>query len=70
MWVFAGLRYHENIFIQVREGVVNENVFLSYNWRTSQFYTTPFFPWYWSGVRAQFDPDFVAAFEAEYNLTP
>ena len=69
-FVFAALRFHENVFLQNREGVVDESVFSSYSWRNNRNYRAAFFPDYWSGYRGAFDPDFVAAFEAEYDLAP
>jgi len=66
----ARLRNLENVFLQVREGVVDESVFLSYGWGDSQSFMSPQFRDWWLPRRDHFHPDFVASFEAEYDLHP
>ena len=68
--VFALLRHHENVFIQVQEGVVDESALLSYGYSRSPLYLSPFFAQRWPSLRSLFDPRFVAVFEAEYDLAP
>ena len=70
LWVFSALRHFENVFLQFEDGVIDESVFLSYGWTNSPVVTSPLFPSYWADARATFNPDFVAAFEAEYDLAP
>ncbi len=60
----------ENVFLQVREGIADESLFASYGWRGRTEFRTPEFRDWWAGVRLRFQPDFVAAFEAEYDLAP
>ena len=68
--MFAWLRHLENVFLQVQEGVVDASVLQSYGWVDQrQFYSAGFAPW-WSDYRGRFNDDFVAAFEAEYDLAP
>lgn len=69
-FVFAVLRYHENVFIQVMEGVLDESALESYSYREAPIYDSPLFAQYWPTIRRQFDPDFVAAFEPVYDLAP
>jgi hypothetical protein len=68
--VFALLRHHENVFIQVQEGVVDESALLSYGFTGGGYYLSPLFAQLWPSLRQLFDPGFVAAFEAEYDLAP
>lgn len=65
---FALYRYHENVYLQVREGSLDESAFLSYGWSGNILYETPFVRWHWGRVRHRFHPNFVAAMEAEYGL--
>ena len=66
----ARLRNLENVFLQVDEGLVDASVFLSYGWRESRSFMGPQFREWWAPRRDRFHPDFVAAFEAEYDLAP
>ena len=66
----AILRHHENVFLQVQEGLLDESAFLSYGYTDQGLYESFHFRALWPGVRAQHHPDFVAAFEADYNLAP
>lgn len=70
VYMFTLLRHHENVFLQVQERVVDETVFASYGWANNPTYSGPSFSGVWFQVRQRFDPDFVAAFEAEYDLAP
>ena len=68
--MFAVLRHLENVLLQVQEGVIDESVYHSYGWVDVPMYGTPEFREWWVARRTRFHPDFVAAFEAEYDLTP
>ena len=69
-FIFATLRFHENVFLQVQEGILDESAMLSYSYLEAPAYRSPFFAQFWPTTRRRFDPDFVAAFEAEYDLAP
>ena len=64
------MRQLENVFLQVREGVVDESVFQTYGWTGRTILTEQRFQDWWPSARHFFDPDFAAASEAEYDLTP
>jgi hypothetical protein len=68
--MYARLRMVENVFLQVQEGVVDESIFLSYGWSKQPAFMTPQFREFWPENRSRFNPEFVAAFEAEYDLAP
>lgn len=68
--MYARLRMVENLFLQVQEGVVDESLFLSYGWSEQPVFMTPYFREWWPDQRSRFNPDFVASFEAEYDLIP
>jgi len=68
--MFARLRNLENVFVQWQEGLVDESVFISYGWRGNPAWRGAAFREWWPSRRDSFDPDFVAAFEAEYGLAP
>jgi len=68
MWAVA--RRMENVFLQVDEGVVDESVFNSYGWTDNPVFRGESFGAWWDARRGRFHPDFVAAFEAEYDLAP
>ena len=68
--MYARLRMVENVFLQVREGVVDESIFLSYGWSDQPLFMTSDFREWWPLQRSRFNSDFVAAFEAEYELAP
>ena len=69
-YVFALIRHHENVFIQVRDGVADESVFQTYGFGSSSMYRRAWFRDMWAERRGQYDPDFVAAFEAGNDLAP
>ena len=68
--MYARLRMVENVFLQVKEGVVDESIFLSYGWSEQPVFMSSEFRDWWPNHRMRFNPDFVAAFEAEYDLAP
>ena len=68
--MFARLRMVENVFLQVEEGVVDESIFLSYGWSEQPVFMSQQFRDWWPRYRTRFNPDFVDAFEAEYDLAP
>ena len=56
----------ENIYLQFREGVIDESALNAYGWRGSLMYETEAFAGWWQeGGRLRFDPRFVEAFEAD-----
>jgi len=69
-WIRAQLRLQENVFLQFREGLIDESVFYSYGWRDNATFESPYFAPWWRAIRTTYHPDFVAAFEAEYGLAP
>ena len=68
MW--GMMRNAENVFLQFQEGVVDESVLASYGWADNAVFRREGFVDWWSVRRQRFHPDFVAAFEAEYDLAP
>lgn len=68
--MYARLRMVENVFLQVQEGLVDESIFLSYGWSGQPVFMSPQFREWWPPHRTRFNPNFVAAFEAEYDLAP
>ena len=70
IFIVGAARHHENVFLQVREGIVDEEVFLSYGFTNNPLYESPYFAQIWPRLKPIFHPDFVAALEAEYDLAP
>ena len=68
--MFTSLRMLENVFLQVDDGVVDESVFQSYGWVDRDDFRTGVFRDWWGQSRNRFNLDFVATFEAEYDLAP
>jgi hypothetical protein len=68
MWIRGLLRAHENVFLQVQLGVLDESAFDSYACRGVRVYQSPRFRAWWPAIRGLHDPNFVSAFEAEYDL--
>ena len=68
MW--ASARHVENVFLQVQEGIADESVLTSHGWTGRPTFRQSRFREWWSARRERFDPDFVAAFESEYDLAP
>jgi hypothetical protein len=62
------LRSVENVYLQFREGVVDESVLDTYGFNDSPVFKGAKFKEYWPSLRSRFDPRFVAAFEAEYGI--
>ncbi|MEJ2548821.1 MAG: hypothetical protein P8125_13590 [Gemmatimonadota bacterium] len=68
-WAMWGmLRMVENAYLQVDEGVLPESSLQLYGFHDNQNFMTPQFASFWHGIRNRFDPRFVAAFQAEYDL--
>jgi hypothetical protein len=65
--VVALLRNVENVFLQEQMGVVDASALRGYGF-TMPMYGSENFARSWSGLRDNFDPDFVAAFEARNGL--
>jgi hypothetical protein len=66
MTLMALLRNLENVFLQVRVGAVDEGALQSYGFRGG--YGSRNFRQWWAMTRSAFNPEFVAAFEAENGL--
>jgi hypothetical protein len=66
--MFALLRHVENVYLQYREGVIDESVLGSYGFRENALFITPAFASYWESLKISFDERFVTAFDAEYDL--
>ncbi len=68
--MFVWLRHLENVFLQVQEGVADETFLMGYGFGGQTNLRSPGFADFWTSRRSRFNPDFVAAFEAEYDLAP
>ena len=64
----AAVRNLENVYLQYREGVIDESALLSYGWKGSVMYSSSSFAEWWITNRDRFHPDFVQAFAAIYGL--
>ena len=64
----ATVRNLENVFLQTRDGVIDESALLSYGWRGSRTYASDAFAAWWKTNRDRFNADFVQAFEADHGL--
>lgn len=64
--LIALTRHHENVFLQVEGGTVDESVLLSYGWKGSPLYATSFYSSLWPGIRGIFSPEFVEAHERAF----
>ena len=64
------LRFHENVFLQTQEGLIDESSFRSYSFEGQALYASPHLRSVWTSLRDLLHPDFVVAFEAEYDLAP
>jgi hypothetical protein len=70
-YVRAVLRSIENVHVQAGTGIVGNEVLRSYGFTTTEaLWTSPNFPEFWDTQRTGYDLDFVATFEAEYDLAP
>jgi len=67
--VNALLRNVENVFLQVEAGAVDESALISYGFGTASAWRSPNFPDHWNSRWSRYNPDFVAAFEAETGIT-
>lgn len=65
--LIALTRHHENVFLQVEGGTVDESVLLSYGWKASPLYATSFYTSLWPGIRSIFSPDFAEAHEQAFS---
>ena len=63
----AGVRNLENVYLQFREGVIDESALLSYGWTGSVMYDSEAFALWWMTNRDRFDPGFVAAFSSDHG---
>ena len=70
IYAIATLRHHENVFLQVQDGLLDTSALLSYAFSTATVYRSGAFPALWRNLRDRYHPDFIAAFEAEYDLAP
>ena len=68
--LMALLRNFENVFMQTAIGVVDSRTLLGYAYTNSNTARTEAFREFWPTARPRLHPDFVAAFEAEYDLAP
>ena len=50
-WIRAQLRLQENVFLQFREGLIDESVFYSYGWRDNATFESPYFAPWWRAIR-------------------
>ena len=64
----AAVRNMENVYLQTREGVIDESALSSYGWRGSRMYSSDPFAEWWETNRDRFHPDFVQAFAADHGL--
>jgi len=62
------LRLLENVYLQFREGVIDETVLLGYGWSGDPEFQTPEFVAWWESRRDRFRPEFVRAFEARQGI--
>ena len=56
MWMRALLRAHENVFLQVQEGVLDQSAFDSYGYTTVRAYQSPHLRAWWPTIRDYHDP--------------
>jgi hypothetical protein len=59
------IRRLENIYVQVREGLVEEDAVLRFR-PSKDYFTTPYFLDFWAGWRAEVEPAFRDFFEREF----
>ena len=64
----AAVRNLENVYLQTREGVIDESALSSYGWKGSRMYASDAFAEWWLMNRDRFNPDFVQAFAADHGL--
>ena len=66
----AMLQGFQNVFLQAATGVLGSEAQFDYAYSNSHLAQTDAFREFWPRARVRFHPDFVAAFEAEYDLAP
>jgi hypothetical protein len=59
------IRRMENIYVQVREGLVEEEAILRFR-PSEDYFDSPYFLEFWQGWRHQMEPAFLEYFEAEF----
>ncbi|MGD8496323.1 MAG: hypothetical protein PVF05_09055 [Gemmatimonadales bacterium] len=62
------LRLLENVYLQFREGVIDETVLLGYGWSGDPEFQSPEFVAWWQPRRGRFRPDFVREFERRQGI--
>ena len=63
------IRRIENIYVQVREGLVEEEAALRFR-PSSDYFESPYFQEFWKGWKPQMEPSFVEYFETEFLEQP
>jgi hypothetical protein len=63
VFLFAQLRNAENVYLQFREGVVDESVLKTYAFEDTRYHTETFREWWGGGAAVSLDTGFVRAFE-------
>ena len=64
----AAVRGLENVYLQTREGVIDESALVSYGWKGSMMYRSAAFREWWASNRDRFNHEFAEVFEAENRL--
>jgi hypothetical protein len=65
--LLAVTRHHENVYLQVTAGTVDESGLLTYGWKGTALYTFSFYETsVWPRFRSIFSPDFIAAHEEAF----
>ena len=59
------IRRIENIYVQVREGLVEEEAILRFR-PSEDYFESPYFLQFWKGWRHQMEPAFLEYFESEF----
>lgn len=60
----TAVRNMENVYLQTREGVIDESALVSYGWKGSIMYRSEAFTEWLTANRGRFNEDFVRAFQA------
>ena len=64
--LIALTRHHENVYMQVEGGTVDESSLLSYGWKNSPLYMTSYYTSLWPTIRVVVSPGFAEAHEEAY----
>ncbi len=64
----TAVRNLENVYLQTREGVIDESALVSYGWRGSIMYRSDAFAEWLASNQDRFNSDFVEALRAENGL--